>query len=67
MSSISRQLNNATILRLMCQIEDIHNNGKCFHEMYPELDAKACAAIDGKGNASFIINEMSKLVDKLQG
>lgn len=50
------------ILRLMALLEDRHK--KCFHEVYPDLDETCVKALDGEIHASFVINQLSKLVDE---
>ncbi len=56
-------IDQTRILSLMSQVEDLTN--QCFGDVYPELENQCFNALDGKSKASFVINQLSKLVDSL--
>lgn len=57
-------LNHCRILDLMSKIETITQ--KCFGEVYPELEVQCIKALDGDLSATYIINQLSKLIDELE-
>lgn len=59
------EIDSKRILELMNMIEN--HTGKMFHETYPELDAECVKALDSEIHASYLINKLAKLVDKLRG
>lgn len=58
-----KDLNNKLILKYMAQVEN--KTGKCFHEIDADLEQRCIDALDGKIKASFVIAQLTKLIDEL--
>ena len=53
------------VLDLMAFIEN--RTGKCFHEVYPDLDVATREVLDGERHGSFVINTLARIADELEG
>lgn len=58
------EINRQRILQLMGSIED--RTGKCFHEIDEDLEKHCINAIDGRAKASFVINQLTKMLDEIE-
>ncbi len=53
------------VLELMASIEE--TSGKMMHEFDSELESKCIDALDGNVPLTFVINRLSKELDRLRG
>ena len=61
-SEMKDELNRMRIMQIMAQIEA--RTGEMFQDTYPELEVKIWDHIDNKKNLSFLINQLSKILDE---
>jgi hypothetical protein len=51
------------ILKLMARIETHH--GRCFHEVYPDLEESCQTALTEHKAIPFVLNELNKIIDEI--
>jgi hypothetical protein len=59
-----RRIQSQMILKYMAQLEDLQ--GKCFVDIDSELEIKCMKAMDGETPATFVINQLTRMIDEAQ-
>jgi len=61
-----RKMDREHILDLMADIENKNGSGKCFHEIYPELDLECRKYFDGNYLSYCYLNsKLTKILDEV--